>query len=85
MKFIGNFMTVFPFVILTVALAQVVGFVVIGEPYLVGAWVVTSIMTSLAIVYTQKSKDAEERAEAERLANKYLTEVIARHIENKEK
>lgn len=78
-------MTVLPFVVLAVALAQVVGFVILGEPYLAGAWTMTSMMASLAIVYTQRAKDAEDRARAERIANKHLTEVIARHIESKEK
>lgn len=81
MKFIEKFMTVLPFGVLAIALAQVVGFVLLHEPYLAGAWTMTSMMTSLAIVYTQRWKDAEDRATAERLANKHLTDVIARHIE----
>lgn len=74
-------MTVLPFVVLTVALAQVVGFVLMHEPYLSGAWSMTSMMASLAIIYTQRWRNAEDRASAERLANKHLTDVITRHIE----
>lgn len=74
-------MTVLPFVVLVVALAQVVGFVLLHEPYLAGAWTMTSMMSSLSIVYTQRWKNAEDRASAEQLVNKHLTDVIARHIE----
>ena len=81
MKFIEKFMTVLPFVVLVVALAQVVGFVLLHEPYLAGAWTMTSMMASLAIIYTQRWKNAEDRAYAERLANRHLTDVITRHIE----
>lgn len=85
MKFIEKFMTVLPFVVLIVALFQVVGFVILHEPYLAGAWVMTSMMASLAIIYTQRWGDAEDRASAERLANKHLTDVITRHIEKDDK
>lgn len=74
-------MTVLPFVVLVIALAQVVGFVLLHEPYLAGAWTMTSMMASLAIIYTQRWRNAEDRASAERLANKHLTDVITRHIE----
>lgn len=74
-------MTVLPFVVLVVALAQVVGFVILHEPYLAGAWTMTSMMASLAIIYTQRWVHAEDRASAERLTNKHLTDVITRHIE----
>lgn len=74
-------MTVLPFVVLVIALAQVVGFVLMHEPYLAGAWTMTSMMASLAIVYTQRWKNAEDRASAEHLVNKHLTDVITRHIE----
>lgn len=83
MKFIAKFMTVLPFVVLIVSLAQVVGFVFLHEPYLAGAWSMTSMMTSLSIIYTQRWRDAEDRAKAERIANKHLTDVITRHIEGK--
>lgn len=74
-------MTVLPFVVLAIALAQVVGFVFMHEPYLAGAWTMTSTMSSLAIIYTQRWKNAEDRASAEHIANKHLTDVIIRHIE----
>ena len=81
MKFIEKLMTVLPFAVLVVALAQVVGFVILHEPYLAGAWTMTSMMASLAIIYTQRWRDAEDRASAERLVNRHLTDVITRHIE----
>ena len=74
-------MTVLPFAVLSIALAQVVGFVLMHEPHLAGAWTMTSMMASLAIIYTQRWRNAEDRASAERLANKHLTDVITRHIE----
>lgn len=81
MKFIGKFMSILPFVVLAVSLAQVVGFVLLHEPYLAGAWMMTSMMSSLAIIYTQRWRDAEDRVSAERLVSKHLTDVITRHIE----
>lgn len=74
-------MTVLPFAVLVIALAQVVGFVLLHEPYLAGAWTMTSMMASLAIGYNQRWKNAEDRASAEHLANRHLTDVITRHIE----
>ena len=74
-------MTVLPFIVLSIALAQVVGFLLLHEPYLAGAWTMTSMMASLAIIYTQRWKNAEDRASAEHIANKHLTDVITRHIE----
>lgn len=74
-------MTVLPFVVLSIALAQVVGFVFLHEPYLAGAWTMTSMMSYLAIIYTQRWKNAEDRASAENLANRHLTDVIIRHVE----
>lgn len=85
MKLIEKFMTVLPFVVLVIALAQVVGFVLLHEPYLVGAWTMTSMMASLAIIYTQRWKNAEDRASAEHIANKHLSDVIIRHIEKESK
>lgn len=81
MKFIEKFMTVLPFLVLVVSLAQVVGFLLLHEPYLAGAWTMTSMMTSLSIVYIQRWKNAEDRVSAEHLANRHLTDVITRHIE----
>ena len=81
MKFVERFMTILPFVVLVIALAQVVGFVHLHEPYLAGAWTMTSMMASTAIIYTQRWKNSEDRASAERIANKHLTEVIIRHVE----
>lgn len=74
-------MTVLPFVVLSIALAQVVGFVLIHEPYLAGAWTMTSMMSFMAITYFHRWKNAEDRASAEHLANRHLTDVITRHIE----
>lgn len=81
MKKVEVFVTVLPFLVLAVSLAQVVGFIAISEPYLVGAWAMTSVMSCLAIIYKQRWKDAEDRASAEKVLNNHLTAVIERHVD----
>lgn len=74
-------MTVLPYAFLIVALAQVIGFLLLHENYLAGAWTVTSIVLLVLIATVEVTKDTIAQLRAQEARNEYLTDVIARVVE----
>lgn len=70
-----------PFFFLFIALAQVVGFIAAHEPYLAGAWTVTSATLVIMIIFIQLYKNAVLQIRAHKESADYLAQVLGRRVE----
>lgn len=74
-----------PIVFLVIALSQVLGFLLLHEPYFAGAWTLTSIMCTAYLVSKQRYLEAKREGERDRAAARYLSTLVVEYIDKDSK